>query len=115
MVEPDMMLPVGKTCADCRSYARCEGFIGPGIGKNTSCDWSPSRFVESRKSIAADATRAERERLLDAVRRKVERFERMAASANGIGGVAQAVAADALRSLLRTLEAQASDDSPFAS
>jgi hypothetical protein len=47
----DMKLPEGKTCSDCRSWARCKKFIGSLTGKETTCDWAPSRFEESNESL----------------------------------------------------------------
>jgi hypothetical protein len=41
--EPDMLLPEGMTCADCRHYHFCEQFFSC-PATNTNCDWSPSRF-----------------------------------------------------------------------
>ena len=45
MPEPNMLLPNGKTCSDCHNWKRCNTFIGL-KGTETSCDWSPSRFLE---------------------------------------------------------------------
>ena len=45
MSERDMKLPDGKTCIDCKNWNRCKALIGL-TGKETSCDFSPSRFVE---------------------------------------------------------------------
>jgi hypothetical protein len=39
----DMALPDGKTCADCRSFRRCQWLINR-WGTEKACDWSPSRF-----------------------------------------------------------------------
>lgn len=44
-VEPDMLLPEGKTCSDCRTFRRCVSLFGCRPGAVT-CDWSPSAFVE---------------------------------------------------------------------
>ena len=50
----DMKLPDGKTCLDCTSFRRCRNLIGI-KGKETSCDWSPSRFHEdSNAALLAD-------------------------------------------------------------
>ena len=47
-VEPDysaeMLLPDGKTCADCRHGPICDGLFGAVRRKFTSCDFWPSRF-----------------------------------------------------------------------
>lgn len=40
----DMQLPAGKTCGDCESWYRCFRLFGC-PETNTTCDWSPSRFV----------------------------------------------------------------------
>jgi len=42
----DMLLPSGRSCADCTNYHRCRAFIGAKWinEKSTRCDWSPSRF-----------------------------------------------------------------------
>lgn len=42
--EVDMRLPSGMTCGDCRQHARCRALFGCSA-LNTSCDFSPSRFV----------------------------------------------------------------------
>lgn len=42
--EPDMLLPEGFTCAECWLFKKCESF-GVTQGKNTLCDFSPSKFM----------------------------------------------------------------------
>lgn len=43
--DPDKMdLPVGKTCGDCVHLPRCKAIYGH-VETDTSCDWSPSRFL----------------------------------------------------------------------
>lgn len=39
-----MKLPAGKTCADCRWFAKCKWLISC-PPTNTTCDWAPSRFA----------------------------------------------------------------------
>lgn len=48
-VDPDMQLPPGKTCFDCRHYTRCTWLISTAPSR-TSCDWAPSRFYESNEA-----------------------------------------------------------------
>lgn len=43
--DDDMKLPAGKTCADCYHCLRCTALFGA-KKENTSCDFSPSKFVE---------------------------------------------------------------------
>lgn len=43
MSEPDMQLPEGMTCLDCRNFQRCAALVGV-KGHEVTCDWSPSRF-----------------------------------------------------------------------
>lgn len=45
-VDPAMILPPGKTCADCFHLKRCTWLISVNP-KNLVCDWSPSRFREA--------------------------------------------------------------------
>lgn len=44
-VEPDMILPAGKTCGDCVHLSRCKMLFGCKDASRT-CDFSPSRFQE---------------------------------------------------------------------
>jgi hypothetical protein len=39
-------LPPGKTCGDCQWFIRC-GWLISQIVDDETCDWAPSRFVES--------------------------------------------------------------------
>lgn len=55
--EPDMKLPDGRTCSDCAHFPRCVGLFGC-KPESTSCDWSPSRFVEAPGELAAWRKRA---------------------------------------------------------
>ncbi len=49
--EPDMRLPVGKTCSDCAFFRKCSAFLGATkIENNRTCDWAPSNFVEGVKA-----------------------------------------------------------------
>lgn len=41
----DMYLPIGKTCAGCAHIKRCTWLISVNP-ENTTCDWSPSRYLE---------------------------------------------------------------------
>jgi hypothetical protein len=43
--EPEMHLPAGKTCADCRHFERCSAIHGH-IAADEVCDWWPVRFVQ---------------------------------------------------------------------
>jgi hypothetical protein len=44
--DPDKMrLPKGQTCGDCAHIQRCKSIYGH-TETDTSCDWSPSRFVQ---------------------------------------------------------------------
>lgn len=49
MTEPDyaaeMLLPEGKTCADCRNGKLCDGLFGATRRAFTSCDFWPSRYI----------------------------------------------------------------------
>ena len=45
MSDDDMKLPVGKTCGDCLHFGRCKWLVGV-RGKETTCDFAPSRFQE---------------------------------------------------------------------
>jgi hypothetical protein len=63
--QPDMRLPLGKTCGECSHHPRCVVLFGC-PESNVNCDWSPSRFVQR----AAPATREE----TDAYRRDLEAF-----------------------------------------
>lgn len=49
--DPSMVLPEGKTCSDCVSFARCTAIIGR-TGAEQNCDWSPSRFRENYRPDA---------------------------------------------------------------
>jgi hypothetical protein len=51
--EPDMHLPAGKTCADCRHFARCSAIYGH-IAADEVCDWAPSSF-QQRVVVVAPA------------------------------------------------------------
>lgn len=42
-VELDMLLPEGKSCADCASFSYCAKLFGCAPA-NVHCDFSPSRF-----------------------------------------------------------------------
>lgn len=44
MMGDSMALPRKKTCGDCAFFKRCSWLIGA-KGKETQCDWSPSRFM----------------------------------------------------------------------
>jgi hypothetical protein len=44
-------LPAGSTCGDCHHLRRCKNLFGA-IEANTSCDFSPSRFVAPRRQMA---------------------------------------------------------------
>lgn len=44
-----MLLPAGKTCADCIFVERCTMFFGA-KPENTSCDFEPIRFREKEAS-----------------------------------------------------------------
>ena len=48
--EPDMRLPEGKTCSDCRLFKGCKGFFGCKPDA-IECDFSPSRFREAEKGV----------------------------------------------------------------
>ncbi len=48
-----MKLPAGKTCGDCRSFARCAAFVGR-KGAETSCDWFPRSFHERTPSTPTE-------------------------------------------------------------
>jgi hypothetical protein len=41
--DADMVLPAGKTCADCAHFRRCNAMFGH-IAADEVCDWAPSRF-----------------------------------------------------------------------
>lgn len=43
--QAERLLPSGKTCADCRHGARCDGLFGAIRKGFTSCDFWPSRFA----------------------------------------------------------------------
>ena len=43
-----MNLPAGKTCGDCVHCKRCTAIYGH-IPADEVCDWSPSRFKESKE------------------------------------------------------------------
>lgn len=43
---PSPSLPAGKTCRDCAHWTRCKALIQDLTGKETDCDWTPSRFRE---------------------------------------------------------------------
>lgn len=42
--QPEMNLPAGYTCAECKHHPRCVALFGC-APTNTHCDWSPSRFA----------------------------------------------------------------------
>jgi hypothetical protein len=42
----DIALPAGKTCSDCAHWKRCKALIQSMTGKETTCDFAPSRFRE---------------------------------------------------------------------
>jgi len=46
----EMRLPDGKRCDDCQEIAICKAVINCN-GKETVCDWWPSRFVEKQSAI----------------------------------------------------------------
>lgn len=46
MSEPDMRLPVGGRCGTCAHWTRCKALIESLQETNTTCDWSPSRFLK---------------------------------------------------------------------
>lgn len=52
-VDQSMLLPMGKTCADCRNAERCTMLFGVNLS-NTWCDWAPSRFYD--KTPANDSS-----------------------------------------------------------
>jgi hypothetical protein len=58
--EPDMLLPQGKSCADCHWFRRCVALIGPKYinAQATSCDWSPSRFRQAALSALREVVRS---------------------------------------------------------
>jgi hypothetical protein len=41
-----MLLPAGKTCADCVHYLRCNGLFGI-TASSLSCDFFPNRFEQA--------------------------------------------------------------------
>ena len=48
--DESIKLPTGKTCADCLHCKRCcMLYIGSNGGKNTKCDFAPSKFSERTK------------------------------------------------------------------
>lgn len=51
---PEMNLPEGSTCADCRHFARCEAIFGH-IATDEVCDWSPSRFSPAERATVSAA------------------------------------------------------------
>lgn len=57
----NMAMPSGKTCQDCHHLRWCQQFFGC-PPSNTTCDWSPSRFmeamVEERKQGDSDGTKS---------------------------------------------------------
>lgn len=71
MTDPSMALPDGKACRDCAHIRRCT-MLGTARPFNTSCDWSPSRFVEP--ASAADQDRVTL--LLRGTRESCEEAER---------------------------------------
>jgi hypothetical protein len=46
-VEPEMLLPEGKTCGDCQHWPKCRALISSLDSANQSCDFAPSRFLDS--------------------------------------------------------------------
>lgn len=45
-VDPEALLPDGRSCADCAHARRCQAFLGTSLNlSNEYCDWVPSRFV----------------------------------------------------------------------
>lgn len=56
--DEEMKLPAGKACADCVHFRRCKSFIGIS-GRETKCDWHPSRFREKIPEPVAPLTGAE--------------------------------------------------------
>lgn len=44
----EINLPEGKTCGDCVHFQRCNAMFGH-IASDEICDWSPSRFLWSKK------------------------------------------------------------------
>jgi len=64
MTEPDMQLPAGRTCSDCAHFARCAGLFQC-KPTNTTCDWSPSRFMldTRRQALIAETEQAMADKL----------------------------------------------------
>lgn len=53
--DPDKMkLPAGVTCGDCGHIHRCKAIFGH-VETDTTCDWSPSRFVAKASASATIA------------------------------------------------------------
>ena len=53
--QKDMLLPKGKTCKDCLHFQRtCEWLISCDPNK-TSCDWSPSRFLDIKPTVVTES------------------------------------------------------------
>jgi hypothetical protein len=73
----DMKLPVGKTCSDCRKWSQCKRIIGSLTGKETICDWAPSRFEENNESLLRqiEALQNEKTELMNDLQRIHERAE----------------------------------------
>lgn len=42
-------LPAGRTCGDCRHFARCQWLISQ-PSDSVECDWTPSRFERDGKA-----------------------------------------------------------------
>lgn len=52
--EQAMQLPNGLTCSDCQHFSgKCSKMFGAEPG-NTTCDWSPHRFLRDRAKIEAE-------------------------------------------------------------
>ncbi len=49
---PDMALPEGMTCRDCKHFARCHALLSR-TGREVECDWHPVRFVASELARTA--------------------------------------------------------------
>lgn len=49
----DMLIPDGLTCEDCANFRKCFMIFGADA-RDTSCDWSPHRFVKAARSDSED-------------------------------------------------------------
>jgi hypothetical protein len=52
---PDMALPDGKACRDCRHFTKCARLFQC-EPTNIECDWSPSRFAPSPSEAKQEGT-----------------------------------------------------------